>query len=104
MSVEPRPDPAPVVDLFTRVVTALRPSLPFDRSDLVLLEDAEAIRAFELDGGPDVAPRERRGSRRDYSARLWPQEEGSIAVVGDAAAELDPSAPADREMISYNFV
>ena len=99
MSAEPTPDPAPVADLFTRVVTALRPSLPFDRSELVLLEDEESTRAFELGADPADPARERRGLRRDYSARLWPDGEGSFVVVGDAAAELDPTAPADREMI-----
>jgi len=96
--IEPTPTASPVTELFAQVVSALRSSVPFERSELVLLGDAETTQVFELVEGV-AGPLERAGLRGDYSAVLWPQGDGSLVVVGDAPSELDGSARADREMI-----
>jgi transcriptional regulator with GAF, ATPase, and Fis domain len=86
------------VDVFRRVTSALRASVPFDASTLVVLDDDETTRAFEFDG--DAAePRTSTGSRPHWSERLWPRDDSAPAPVRDARLELNPDAPADRRLL-----
>jgi len=85
------------VELFHRVTSALRPSVPFEQGRLVVLGDGGATWSYgtEGDGADAAAPRE--GARADWSPRFW--DEARPFVIRDATSELRSSAPAERELL-----
>jgi transcriptional regulator with GAF, ATPase, and Fis domain len=85
-------------DHFVRTVSALRSALPFERAELTLLLP-DAAHALTLDAGSTEAPAGRRVEKAHYSPRLWPAAD-DVALVGDAAAELDAAYEADRLLVA----
>jgi transcriptional regulator with GAF, ATPase, and Fis domain len=85
-------------DVFTRVASAARPLLLFERMGIWLLEADETIRVFLMagEGTVDFAGHVR--SRRQFSDRLWPNP-GKPVCIRSAAGDLDTSYEMDRRIV-----
>src|SRR5262249_46042151 len=98
-SAEPPPLPASLGRVLVRTLTALEPTLLFDRAELALLEDGNLVRVLALDTATSAEPFPRLDARAHYSERLWADADPLPRVVADAVAELDAAHDADRRLL-----
>jgi transcriptional regulator with GAF, ATPase, and Fis domain len=91
-------------EVWDRVAAACRAVVPFDAMGVARLEPGDTVRVLVAAGDPAARDlQERRFSRGDFSAPLWPREESFLVLVREAARELDPSFAADREILTRGF-
>jgi len=84
-------------EVFARVAGAARRILPFDAAGVVRLVDGPGLLSWGL-SAPDGAEAGRRYGRDDVSPLLWPGG-ASPRRIDDAAALLDATRQADRELL-----
>jgi transcriptional regulator with GAF, ATPase, and Fis domain len=84
-------------DVFARVAGAARRVLPFDAAGVVRIVDGPGLLSWGL-AAPDGAEAGRRYGRDDVSPLLWPGG-ASPRRIDDAAALLDATRQADRELL-----
>ena len=85
-------------DVFTNVVSAARPILPFERMGISLLEPDDAVRVFLMAGEGATEFSEHVRSRRQFSDTLWPTR-GTPICIRNCARELDPAYEIDRRIV-----
>ncbi|HXI02251.1 MAG TPA: GAF domain-containing protein, partial [Candidatus Saccharimonadales bacterium] len=102
-SAAPLPQPASgtvaLGDLFGRIASTLRRTIPFETAELSLLQEGQTVRTLTVGPGLEGSSGDRIGSRAHYSVRLWPEAGAAPVILRDPGGELDPSRAEDRRLI-----
>jgi transcriptional regulator with GAF, ATPase, and Fis domain len=92
-----REPPHALGGVFARAMELMARTLAFERAELALLQDGDAVEVLQHTVGDARVPASVVGKRSDYSESLWPASTPDARALGDAG--LDRSHAADRRLL-----